>query len=157
MTNDKTPMSKYDFTTLDAAIVIAIATSNGPLSFTTMFAGTVAEEAQKAADAENISRPAWQERTAVRMVDRRLQALRKAGRIQYVRKPEGWMLVPAAGANGHLTRAHLIAIAKDCAARDPQRHDYTRGARGEKWIPHDWVIKAMEAALAAQQNKETPL
>lgn len=46
-------------------------------------------------------------------------------------------------------RARLIAIAKECAATDPERHDYTRSARGDNWMPHEWVLKAMAAVHAA--------
>lgn len=47
-------------------------------------------------------------------------------------------------------RARLIALAKDCAATDPERHSYTRGARAADWAPHEWVLKAM--ARAAQDG-----
>lgn len=52
-------------------------------------------------------------------------------------------------------RAHLIAVAKDCAATDPERHNYTRGARGDDWEPHEWVLKAM-AAVAASTPAQPP-
>jgi hypothetical protein len=71
----------HDYTNLDSAILARVA--KGCVSFTAL-SGSVSKESD--ALAKNDPAPAW------RIVDRRLQALRKAGRIRYQRKPEGWVL-----------------------------------------------------------------
>lgn len=80
---------KHDYTKLDAAILGHIK-SIGPVSFTRMQVGSVREEAEKLSAARapfsTHYKPAW------RFIDGRLQALRKAGKIRYQRKPEGWSL-----------------------------------------------------------------
>ena len=59
------------------------------MSFTRMQVGSVREEAEKLSAARapfsTHYKPAWR-------FDGRLQALRKAGKIRYQRKPEGWSL-----------------------------------------------------------------
>ncbi len=83
---------KHDYTKLDAAILARIA-ELGCCSFTRLQAGEVLQLANEhsEADAEPCTsklrlKPSW------RFIDARLQALRKAGRIAYQRKPEGWVL-----------------------------------------------------------------
>lgn len=80
-------MQKHDYTTLDAAIIQRI-TKAAPATFTTVFAykSKVMEEADTLAAAD------FEKAKAFRIVDRRLQALRKAGKIKYQRKPEGWVI-----------------------------------------------------------------
>jgi hypothetical protein len=71
----------HDYTELDEAIIEKVA--KGPVGFTAI-SFFVAK--QSGSLEKNDPAPAW------RIVDRRLQALRKAGRIRYQRKPEGWVL-----------------------------------------------------------------
>lgn len=71
----------HDYTELDEAIIARV--TEGCVSFSALSA---AVSNCSEALAKNDPAPAW------RIVDRRLQALRKAGRIRYQRKPEGWML-----------------------------------------------------------------
>lgn len=87
-----------DYSKLDAAILSAIE-AKAPVPFHVFaYSGTVASESAALAHTEK-NADAW------RVVDRRLQAPRKAGRIRYQRKPEGWVLVrreveiPEAGTN----------------------------------------------------------
>lgn len=77
---------KNDYTKLDAAIITQVA--KGCIGFTALF-GVVDKHSRIFTDYKT---PSW------RIVDRRLQALRKAGRISYQRKPEGWVLVSQGGA-----------------------------------------------------------
>lgn len=74
-------MMAHDYTELDSAIIERV--SKGCVSFTAL-SGSVSKPSE--ALATNDPAPGW------RIVDRRLQALRKAGRIRYQRKPEGWVL-----------------------------------------------------------------
>lgn len=74
-----------DYTNLDAAITATISAS-APIGFTAM---CVAEDVRKHSEA---LRHTERQGQAWRIVDRRLQALRKAGKIRYQRKPEGWVL-----------------------------------------------------------------
>ncbi len=83
---------KNDYTALDTAILAAISARAGALSFSAMQTGAILDEAQKIADAENTGKMAREKKRAWRVIDRRLQALRKAGRIRYQRQPEGWVL-----------------------------------------------------------------
>ena len=78
--NERTKMA-HDYTELDNAILARVA--EGCVSFTAL-SGAVSKHSE--ALAKNDPAPGW------RIVDRRLQALRKAGRIRYQRKPEGWVL-----------------------------------------------------------------
>jgi hypothetical protein len=70
----------HDYTALDGAIIDRVA--KGCVGFTTL-CGAVLKHAESLAAHDPA--PPW------RIVDRRLQALRKAGRIRYQRKPEGWV------------------------------------------------------------------
>ncbi len=72
---------KHDYTNLDDAILTVVA--SGPIAFHSLSCRVAAHSAGYA---ENDNAPAW------RIVDRRLQALRKAGKIKYQRKPEGWVV-----------------------------------------------------------------
>lgn len=84
-------MAKHDYAPLDAAILAALSVDK-PLKLARL-PGAVDAEAYKLEDAERVG---WVVRTpASRFVDRRLQALRKAGRIWYQRQPEGWVLSEA--------------------------------------------------------------
>ena len=74
----------HDYINLDTAILAFVAEK--PATFQGL-AYRVALYSE--ALAESDPAPAW------RIVDRRLQALRKAGKIRYQRKPEGWVLVEA--------------------------------------------------------------
>ena len=79
-----------DYSKLDAAILAAIA-EKAPASFTALCVNDAVWA--RALDAANARRSDW----PGRCIDRRLQALRKAGRIRYQRKPEGWVLVTKGG------------------------------------------------------------
>lgn len=85
--------SKYDYTALDAAILAAMGAN--PVLFTAMLAPGKVRSAAEALENEARGRTASKgdEKPAWRFIDTRLQALRKAGRIRYQRKPEGWVLV----------------------------------------------------------------
>ena len=74
----------HNYTDLDAAILAVI--DNAPVTFLVV-SREVAPQSEKLA-AHDLA-PAW------RIVDRRLQAMRKIGKIRYQRKPEGWVLVEA--------------------------------------------------------------
>ena len=71
----------HDYTELDGAIIARVA--EGRVTFTAL---SSAVSRHSEALAKTDPAPGW------RIVDRRLQALRKAGRIRYQRKPEGWVL-----------------------------------------------------------------
>ena len=71
----------HDYTELDEAISAKVA--KGPVRFNAI-SFSVARQSEHLE--KNDPAPAW------RIVDRRLQALLKAGRIRYQRKPEGWVL-----------------------------------------------------------------
>ncbi len=78
-------MSTYE--TLDQEIVTAIRAGSRPL-----YASAVFADAQRIADAYG--------REAMRVIDGRLQALRKAGRIAANRKADsGWMFIIDAASN----------------------------------------------------------
>ena len=82
---------KHDYTELDAAILARL--GEGRATFTQLQGGKV----QRAADEFGTGlhgMPAW------RFIDRRLQALRKAGLITYQRKPEGWSLAAPGATQG---------------------------------------------------------
>ena len=78
----------HDYTDLDAAIQQVIGTKSPVLFSALNF--DVRKHSVPLAHTDRHGQ-AW------RVVDRRLQALRKAGRIKYQRKPEGWVLVKAGG------------------------------------------------------------
>lgn len=78
--NERTKMA-HDYTELDGAIIARVA--EGCVSFSALLT-SVSKHSEALAKTD--SAPGW------RIVDRRLQALRKAGRIRYQRKPEGWVL-----------------------------------------------------------------
>ena len=75
-------MSKYD--KLDAAIVAHIAGGSGKSVYYSLRANKLAE------DFSDRNTPVF------RVIDRRLQALRKAGRIHYGGKKVGWLVTAAA-------------------------------------------------------------
>ncbi len=95
-------MSRHDYAKLDAGILACISAGSGtPLTFTRLCNLTsVRGESQMLATEANATKPPRLHIPSWRIVDRRLQALRKAGRIRYQRKPEGWVLAtpPEAGA-----------------------------------------------------------
>ncbi len=76
-------MSKPDYTQLDAAILEVIQ-ALGPITFSVLGLN-VHEHSVPFAYTDRQGR-VW------RVVDRRLKALRKAGKIKYSRNPEGWTL-----------------------------------------------------------------
>lgn len=80
-----------DYTALDAAILAAVAELQ-PAQFFNVSA-RVRSHSEPLAHTRHDGL-AW------RVVDRRLQHLRKAGRIRYQRKPEGWVMVEQGGGNG---------------------------------------------------------
>jgi hypothetical protein len=73
---------KHDYTNLDDAI-LAVVASGGPVAFHSLSCRVAAHSDEYA---ENDNAPGW------RIVDRRLQALRKAGKIRHQHKPEGWVV-----------------------------------------------------------------
>lgn len=75
----------HDYTALDAAILQVIGTMGSPSFNTISFA--VSRHAKPAAASARVAA------TEDRIVDRRLQALRKAGRISYQHRIAGWVLV----------------------------------------------------------------
>lgn len=79
-------MTKHDYAALDAAILDRVK-DRGAVTFCEIAHHRPAEaESEKLASAEFEKAPAW------RIVDRRLQHLRKSGQIKYQRKPEGWVI-----------------------------------------------------------------
>lgn len=86
---------KHDYTKLDAAIIDCISAGGGtPLTFPRLCKlKSVSDEAERIATASNANKPASMHTPAWRIVDRRLQSLRKANRIRHERKPLGWVLV----------------------------------------------------------------
>lgn len=89
MTTTKTKYEK-----LDALITTAIVGSS--IDFNSIYQRNVKKECERIADEDNKARdlPKWREIHGWRILDRRLQALRKAGKIQYTRK--GWVRVQEA-------------------------------------------------------------
>lgn len=80
---------KHDYTALDAAIVKRI--REGAKSIGAIEQADVAKLTKAIADADNATRETWRSMPSWRVVDRRLQALRKAGKIKFVRGPgAGW-------------------------------------------------------------------
>ncbi|HEY1129162.1 MAG TPA: hypothetical protein VGF12_07145 [Roseateles sp.] len=87
--------TKYDYTKLDAAILKSLNESN-PVLFTGLYQGKVRAAAEALEDqARGHTKSKRDEKPSWRFVDGRLQALRKAGKVKYQRKPEGWVLVKA--------------------------------------------------------------
>ena len=83
---------KHDYTKFDSLLLGRIAIQP-PVNFTVLCRNdAVSEESARIADEGNACKPARLHTSPCRIVDRRLQALRKAGRIRYQRKPEGWVL-----------------------------------------------------------------
>ncbi len=80
---------KHDYAKLDAAILSEL-TATTPNGFAQLCGNLSAANRE----ANVLSGPdAFHGTPSWRLIDRRLQALRKAGRIRYQRKPEGWVLV----------------------------------------------------------------
>lgn len=77
-----------DYSRVDAALLDTI-DKEGPVMFAGLFGNDseVARECRALASEPSERAPGW------RIADRRLIALRKAGRIRYQRKPEGWVRV----------------------------------------------------------------
>ena len=98
----------HDYTELDRAIINRVA--KGCVGFSALCGAVLKHSKSLAA---NDKAPAW------RIVDRRLQALRKAGRICYQRKPEGWVLHEAA-ANAKLMAAAPVLLDYYRASRNLQ-------------------------------------
>lgn len=94
-----------DYSKLDAAILAIVSDRRCGAPFGLLNSGAVREESVMLAAAENKGRIPGRHTPPRRILDRRLQALRKSGRIRYQRKPEGWVLVrreveiPEAGTN----------------------------------------------------------
>lgn len=82
--------NQHDYTKLDAAIIAAI---NGapPAQFF-----RISNDAQVQREAETLASAEFEKAEAWRIMDRRLQSMRKAGRIKYQRKSkdkkEGWVI-----------------------------------------------------------------
>lgn len=86
-------MTKYE--KLDSLILSSI--EAGRTQFNQIFAGTVHDECERIAKAEGTTRSRWGV-DPFRVMDRRLQALRKAGKIRFVASGDGmgWQLIPEA-------------------------------------------------------------
>ena len=87
--------TKHDYAALDVAIFAALK-NKSPLPRHALFYGNVFSEcvrAAVAAQAYRLRSDKW------RVFTGRLQALRKAGKISYSRKPEGWSLAKTGGAS----------------------------------------------------------
>lgn len=84
-------MSKTDYTKLDATLLALIGARAG-IAFQLISGDSLVEfEAASIAAEENKGKRGWNEIPGWRIVDRRLQGLRKAGKIRYQRKAEGWV------------------------------------------------------------------
>lgn len=82
--------TKLDYSKLDAALLEVIRRSQ-PITFSGLYHGRILSLASElAAQSNREAKEAHQRIDTWRMVDRRLQALRKAGRIKHSRNPEGW-------------------------------------------------------------------
>lgn len=88
--------TKHDYTALDAAILEEIG-QHQPVQFCDLYRQEVREIAALIAAADSIGKPKWQRVDEFRVVDRRLQAMRKKGLIAFSRRPEGWSLVKKEG------------------------------------------------------------
>ena len=88
---------KQDYTGLDAAILARIQESQ-PILFSSLLMGAVWDEAMAFESIQTHARNCIDFKPAWRFVDARLQALRKAGKIRYQRKPEGWVMCGKGGA-----------------------------------------------------------
>lgn len=82
---------RHDYTHLDAAILHRIAVARCVMAWQ-LDVLDVRDHAKTICDAINAGRPKWGHTHTGHVIDRRLQALRKAGRIAYQRKPAGWVL-----------------------------------------------------------------
>lgn len=83
------PTDKY--ATLDAHIIVRL--TLGPQHFHQLASGMIHDECQRIADLEPKPRRPFATRvTSDRILDRRLQALRRAGKITYVDQARGWSL-----------------------------------------------------------------
>ena len=84
---------QHDYTNIDAAICARL--KSGPNTFTQLQYGDVQKEAKKLEHEDTKKRGSWPT-SAFRFIDRRLQALRKSGKITYSTK-SGWSLVDNGG------------------------------------------------------------
>lgn len=86
-------MTKYG--KLDSLILSSI--KAGRTQFNQIFAGAVQDECERIAKAEGTARSRWGV-DPFRVMDRRLQALRKAGKIRFIASGDGmgWQLVTEA-------------------------------------------------------------
>lgn len=86
-------MIKHDYTKLDAAILAELKTHTVPqMAWKLWTVSPIKLAALAISDAVNLNRGYWQKMPEHAPLDRRLQALRKAGLITYQHKPEGWVL-----------------------------------------------------------------
>ena len=84
---------KHDYTALDDAILAELRRHTAPqMAWKLWNASHIKLAALAISDAVNLNRGYWQKMPEHAPLDRRIQALRKAGRIRYQRKPEGWVL-----------------------------------------------------------------
>lgn len=49
--------------------------------------------------------------------------------------------------------AQLVTIAKTTARNCDEQHEYMKGASGQEWQPHKWVIEAMRAAVTIRNSE----
>ncbi|WP_234775225.1 hypothetical protein [Paraburkholderia tropica] len=83
---------KTNYAEFDAAVLNRI--SDKPKTFTELFDSPIQRACEEIANEPNARRPATYGASPYRILDRRLQALRKRGLIEWTTK--GWVRVPAA-------------------------------------------------------------
>jgi hypothetical protein len=84
---------KHDYTTLDAEILKRIRESSAPVGFSALFNwGPIKLEAERLSAAQQLQTKGREIKQPFRFVDARLQALRKAGKIEPHRSPSGWAM-----------------------------------------------------------------
>lgn len=82
---------RHDYTKLDAEILAELSTTTPKLSWRLWNVSRIKLASLAIAAAVNVNRGYWQKMPEQAPLDRRLQALRKAGLIRYQSKPEGWV------------------------------------------------------------------
>lgn len=85
-------MKKLDYTALDSAIIAALQVSR--MRFPELIGLSQIRQAVDKLAAELKANDPGSYKDDWRFLDTRLQTLRKAGKIRYVKVPSGWELVP---------------------------------------------------------------
>ncbi|WP_313644878.1 hypothetical protein, partial [Pseudomonas sp.] len=47
----------------------------------------------------------------------------------------------------------LVTIARTTAYNCDEQHEYMKGAGGNGWLPHKWVVEAMRAAVTIRNTQ----